>query len=302
MNLKFVYILFLCVCINSSVYSQSKIILPITDISIEKEFISAKELIKKNEFQSYKQGIELIDELENLVEESKKLKLKLAFYRQKSLFLFENYDYDNALKYIHKSIDLLKNNIDNRTLGFNYELLGVIKNSQEKFKERDEAFIKAEELLSVNATDEENIDINFNLSFIYKEYKDWEKVIYYSKRALHLIDDTNNNESRRRYLNLFVAESYLELNKLDSCLEYLKKVESDSYFLPDQYLLMASYFKIKGNLFERKGDLKQATSSYNSSNDFFQKLSVLRTKEIKESLKLNNSLQLKEVENNRIKG
>ena len=41
---------------------------------------------------------------------------------------------------------------------------------------------------------EENIDINFNLSFVYKEYKDWQKVIDYSKTALYLIEETKQNE------------------------------------------------------------------------------------------------------------
>jgi CheY-like chemotaxis protein len=301
MNFKLFYILFLYVSVCVNVYGQNNVILPITESSIEEQFNSAKELIKKNDFKSYKKGIELIDELESLIEDSKNLKLRLFFYRQKSLFLFENYDYDKALKYIYKSIGLLKNNIDDRTLGFNYELLGVIKNSQESFKERDEAFIKAEKLLRINASEEENIDINFNLSFVYKEYEDWQKVIHYSKKALHLIESTKKNESRRRYLNLFVAESYLELNNLNLATYFLEKVEHDSYFLPDQYLLMASYFKLKGDLFGKKGNLKQATSSYNTSSDFYQKLSLLRTKDIKEKLKLTHSLQLKEVENSRIK-
>ena len=301
MKLIFVYRLFFIIAICLNGYGQNNVILPVTESSIEQQFITAKDFIKKSDFKSYKKGAELIDQLEEAVEKSKNIKLILSFYRQKSLFLFENYDYETALSYIHKSIELLKNNADDRTLGFNYELLGVIKNTQEKFKERDKAFIKAEELLSKSASKEENIDINFNLSFVYKEYKDWQKVIDYSKTALYLIEETNQNESRRRYLNLFVAESYLELEDYKMCSEYLKRVEQDSYFLPDQYLLMASYFKIKGDLFNRIGDFKQASSSYNLSSDFYQKMSLLRTNEIKKTLKLTHSLQLKEVENNRIK-
>lgn len=301
MKLILIYRLFFIIAICLNGYGQNNVILPVTESSIEQQFITAKDFIKKSDFKSYKKGAELIDQLEEAVEKSKNIKLILSFYRQKSLFLFENYDYETALSYIHKSIELLKNNADDRTLGFNYELLGVIKNTQEKFKERDEAFIKAEELLSKSASKEENIDINFNLSFVYKEYKDWQKVIDYSKTALYLIEETKQNESRRRYLNLFVAESYLELEDFKMCSEYLKRVEQDSYFLPDQYLLMASYFKIKGDLFNRKGDFKQASSSYNLSSDFYQKMSLLRTNEIKKTLKLTHSLQLKEVENNRIK-
>ena len=301
MKLILIYRLFFIIAICLNGYGQNNVILPVTESSIEQQFITAKDFIKKSDFKSYKKGAELIDQLEEAVEKSKNIKLILSFYRQKSLFLFENYDYETALSYIHKSIELLKNNADDRTLGFNYELLGVIKNTQEKFKERDEAFIKAEELLSKSASKEENIDINFNLSFVYKEYKDWQKVIDYSKTALYLIEETKQNESRRRYLNLFVAESYLELEDFKMCSEYLKRVEQDSYFLPDQYLLMASYFKIKGDLFNRIGDFKQASSSYNLSSDFYQKMSLLRTNEIKKTLKLTHSLQLKEVENNRIK-
>lgn len=301
MRFRLVIILFLTVSAFITTYGQNNVDLNMTEASIESQFNSAKELIKNNDFKSYKEGIDKIEELETVIENSKDLKLKLAFYRQKSLFLFENYDYEMALNYIDKSIKLLKNSKDDRMLGFNYELLGVIKNTQEKFKERDEAFIKAEKLLSTSASNEENIDINFNLSFVYKEYEDWRKVIFYSKKALHLIELTNKNESRRRYLNLFVAESYLELNNLELCSEYLTKVENDSYFLPDQYLLMASFFKIKGDLQGKKGNFKEATSSYNVSSDFYQKLSFLRTKDIKEKLKLTHSLQLKEVENNRIK-
>ena len=105
MKLKTIYILFLTISVFVSTYGQNNIKLPITENSIEEEFNTAKELIKNNEFVSYKQGIELIDELEKSVKKSNQLKLRLAFYRQKSLFLFENYDYDNALKYIHKSIN-----------------------------------------------------------------------------------------------------------------------------------------------------------------------------------------------------
>ena len=83
MKLKTIYILFLTISVFVSTYGQNNIKLPITENSIEEEFNTAKELIKNNEFVSYKQGIELIDELEKSVKKSN-LKSKIGQFKLRS--------------------------------------------------------------------------------------------------------------------------------------------------------------------------------------------------------------------------
>lgn len=301
MRLKLYWVLIFCLGFSFLSFCQDYSKLVLTEKIIEDEVNSSLELMQKGDLDSYKKGVDNVDQLEHAVEIAKNTKLKLIFYKSKSFLLFKNYDYETALSYINKSIKILKNYPDNRLLGLNYELLGVIYNTQELLKERDNYFLKAERLLSKYESFEENIDINFNLAYIYKEYEDWNKVIYYSNQALSFIKLAEQTQSRSRYLNLFLAESYLKLNDLNRVKFYLDRVEKDPSFLPDQLLLMASYFKIKGYLFEKTNDFKNATASFNISSDFYQKLSLSRSKEIKETLKLNHNLQLKEKENYSIK-
>ena len=82
MRFRLVIILFLTVSAFITTYGQNNVDLNMTEASIESQFNSAKELIKNNDFKSYKEGIEIIDVLEIVIENSKDLKLKLAFYRQ----------------------------------------------------------------------------------------------------------------------------------------------------------------------------------------------------------------------------
>ena len=68
MKLILIYRLFFIIAICLNGYGQNNVILPVTESSIEQQFITAKDFIKKSDFKSYKKGAELIDQLEEAVE------------------------------------------------------------------------------------------------------------------------------------------------------------------------------------------------------------------------------------------
>ncbi|WP_320814872.1 response regulator [Flavobacterium sp.] len=295
-----VYALLLFLSFNSTL-AQGYISDELTIKSLNEEIEQAKSLIEAKSDDSYQNGVDLFLKIEKKIISTKDTLFLLDFYKTKIDVYLANYDFDNALIYANKGFKLLEIHKDNRQLGFFYEILGVINYSQEKEKERDEAFIKAEELLSKYAKPEENIDINFNLAVISKENKDWNKTLQYSNRALFFIENTKKSEVRKKYLYTFLAEAYLKLGQLDKADEFLKELETDKNLLDNKLLLVASYYSLRAQFYEKKKNFKEATSFYNKSNDAYAKLSFEKTKEIRSSLKLKGNLQLKDIENQTIK-
>ena len=146
-----------------------------------------------------------------------------------------------------------------------------------------------------------HIDINFNLAVISKENKDWNKTLQYSNRALFFIETTKKSEIWKKYLYTFLAEAYLKLDQLDKADKFLKELEADKTLLDNRLLLVASYYSLRAQFYEKKLNFKEATSFYSKSNEAFAKLSFEKTKEIRSSLQLKGNLHLKNIENQRIK-
>lgn len=269
--------------------------------SLNEEITQAKLFIEEKSDDSYQKGIDLFDKIEGKIKASKDTLFLLDFYKTRIDVYLANYDFDNAFIYANKGFDLLEEYEDKKQLGFYYEILGVIYYSQEKDIERDSAFLKAEELLSKYAKPEENIDINFNLAVISKEKEDWNKTIQYSNRALFFIETTKKSEVRKKFLYTFLAEAYLKLNQLENADEFLKKLEADKELLKYRPLLVASYYSLRAQFYEKKENFKEATSFYNKSNEAYAKLSFEKTKEIRSSLQLKSNLKLQDIENKAIK-
>lgn len=294
------YVIFLVFSCNE-ICSQGYVSDELTIKMFNEEISQAKTLINAKSDDSYQNGIDLFLKIEKKIISAKDTLFLLDFYKTRIDVYLSNFDYESALDDANKGFEILKKHEDNRQLGLYYEVLGVIKYSQEKVDERNAAFVKAEELLRNFGKPEENIDINFNLAVIAKENKDWEKTLHYSQKALSLIESTKKSENRKKYLYTFIAESYLHFNKLEKVDEYLRMLESEDDLLNNRLLLVASYYSLRAKYFEKKGNLKQATLFYNKSNEAFEKLSFEKTIEIRSALQLKGNLQLKELENQRIK-
>lgn len=270
-------------------------------LSIQKEIENAQTLINKKTDNSYQEGIDLFSKIEAKVSQTNDTLFILDFYKIRIESCLSNFDYDDALNYTNKGFLLLKKYDNKRYLGIYYELLGVIKYSQEKNLERDNAFFKAEYYLRNFASPEENIDINFNLAVISKEKQNWTSTQKYALEALRLIKVTQTNQIRKKYLYTFLAEANLNLENLQQTDFYLRKLESDKELLNNKLLLVASYYGLRARYFEKNNDFKKASYFFNKSNETYAKLSFEKTKQIKESFKLESNLQLKDLENQKIK-
>lgn len=296
-NYVFIISLFCFFCSNSQNYSSDSLSI----LNLKSEISKAEELIAVKEGNSYQEGIDLFNEIEEQIKATKDTLLLLDFYKIRTENYFQNFDYENSLKYILKGFRLNKSYKSPKYLGVYYELLGVIYYSLEKDEARNIAFLKAEYYLRNYGSNEENIDINFNLAVINKDAKNWDKTVKYSLQSLDLITKTQKALVRRKYLYAFLAESYLNLENLSQADYYLNKIESDINFANDKLLLIASYYGLKGVLYQKKGKYKEASSLLQKSNEVYNKLSFERTKDIKASLKEKSNFQLQELENKKIK-
>ena len=87
---------------------------------------------------------------------------------------------------------------------------------------------------------------------------------------------------------------------MDKADKFLKELEADKTLLDNRLLLVASYYSLRAQFYEKKLNFKEATSFYSKSNEAFAKLSFEKTKEIRSSLQLKGNLHLKNIENQRI--
>lgn len=269
--------------------------------TIKKEIKKAQDLVSAKADDSYQEGLDLFNVIEENVLATKDTLLLLDFYKSKIETYLSRFDYDNALNYTNKGFTLLEKYDNKKYLGLYYELLGVINYSLEDNEARDKAFLEAEYYLKRYASKEENIDINFNLAVINKEKKNWNATEKYSLQSLELINTTQKALVRRKYLYTFLAEVYLNKNNLQKADYYLKKIEADVNLSNNRLLLIASYYGLRATYFKKKGMHIEASIFFEKSNEAYNKLSFERTKEIKASLKEKANLQLQELENQKIK-
>lgn len=251
-----------------------------TTDSIDNRFKIAHKLINSNRNSDFIIGIEGLNKLQKDLEQYDNKDLLLSYYKNRANLLIENYhDFKNAEGYINKGFAILKNHPDNRNLGFFYELLGVERDAEKRIQERNAAFLNAEKYLSKYASKKDNIDINFNLAKVNKDKEQWDKVYYYATKSLNLIKETNYNVDRSTFLNLFLAESLLHLNKIPDAEEYLKKVENDKLFKSKNKLVLYRYYDAKGYYYEITKKLKEATENYKIGNYYLNLLNLDRVQE-----------------------
>jgi signal transduction histidine kinase/CheY-like chemotaxis protein len=261
----------------------------------------ARRFIEKKDQISYNHGVALLLKFEKEIIATKDDRIKLLFYRAVIEMFVECKDYNSPKQYFDKGFKILKSVNNKKELGLFYEYYGVLKYYQGSLEERNKYYLIAEDLLKKYGSDAENIDINFNLTIIYKEKKEWKKSIHFAKKALKNINSSKTKLDRIDYLHLYLAENYLNLNNIDSVGYYLKETEKNGYFIRENSFDEPLFYQIKGEYLIKTANEKQGFTLLKLSNDKYKELFTKKTKELRNSYQLSNNLKLAEYDNKRIK-
>ncbi len=297
----FIYLIYLLVHLNGANLIGQDIEEPISRDSIQEILnISSKYLVRLSH-PDHDKGVHLLDLAENLVSKMDDPKLKILVNRHKLNYLISISDTVLAEEYLKKNLTLIEQVGDKRELGLYYEFLGVLKSLQNRDKERINAYKKAVELLNKYGEKEDLIDANYNLAYILKSKNQWKKSIDHAQISLDAIEVTGVKKNRKKYLYLFLAECYIQLDNLTQSETYFAKIEKDEFYKKDDPFYFGFLYQTKGKFYEKKGDFIASSLNYEKSSSNFLNYGRRRAKQISSSLSLANKLNLKEEENRRIK-
>ena len=271
------------------------------ETEITTKIAEARKFIDRKDQSNYTKGVKILNDYEKKIDSINDYRVKLIFYRAVIEMFLECRDYNSPKNYFDKGFKILRTVDNKKELGLFYEYLGVLKHYQGSLIERNKYYVIAENLLKKYGSNAENIDINYNLTVIYLEERNWVKTVSFAKKTLKNIQISQTKVDRINYMNLYLAESYLNLNKIDSAGFYLKESEKNGYFIRKNSFDEALYYQIKGDYNLKIGKQEQGNKFLKLSNDKYKKLFVKKIKELQNSYQLSNNLKLKEYENKRIK-
>ena len=275
-------------CYNLS-YSQDT--LKISSVYVNSKIKEIDKLISKNKQESYFNGIDKLNNLENELIDIDNSDFLCDFYLYSSSVFLNRYDLSNALKYINKGLKLAIQTNNNRKKGLFYESLGVVYNFYEQKDKRDAAFYKSKEYLTKYAPLSEQSDMYYNLSYISLDNEAWDKSLEYALKC-DSITRFVQKEIRGPGLLLGIAECYVKLNKLEETRNYLDRVSSSDIFDFNNFILMQRYYKIYGELLLKEGDVLKAIEMYKLSNECILKVNKQNILKINENLTIQNKMQL----------
>jgi len=259
------------------------------------QFETAKKLFEDNDYDHYQQGTKIINKLEKELIKNKNYDQLLYLYLEMSYFYVTKYDYTSSKKFLDKVDRILSKHNNNCIRGEYYEHLAVFYNSQGN-KKLDERFTLLSQIfLSKYAPKEKQVDMYYNLILLYLNKKDWNKTLENSLKFLE-INAATGGDSDQPEINLFIAESYYNLNNVAKAFEYMDLVKKSDVFQnhDDDFLLKSRYYSILGRLYEKQNKYKEATANFMIAGDFYQKRLVYRV--VKMNLFLNQKREL-EVKN-----
>ncbi|WP_108868099.1 hybrid sensor histidine kinase/response regulator [Aquimarina aquimarini] len=246
-------------------------------------------------------GTYLLEYAENLVKEINDPYIKLEVNKAIIDFFFQRRDTIKAEEYLAENFKIIKELNDQRELGLYYESMGIFELEKGNKKEGHHAFLTAEKLLRKYGKKEDVIDINYNLCLLYLREKKWNLVIVHALRSIDAVVNTQVKRNRKRNLNLFLAEGYINLGQFDkarSCFDIIEK-EKSTYATDLNF--KGKLFYAKGFYYEKQNNYKKASFLYSQSSKSFSEHYNKRSREISTTRILSNKLNLKEEENKRIR-
>lgn len=267
------------------------------DTLVLKEFKKAEELISQNKYESYQQGNKIISGLEKKLLSEKNYNQLLYLYLEISYFYLTQYDYSTSKKILDKVNTLLEKHNNNSIRGQYYEHLAVFYNAQGR-EDLDEKYtLLSEKFLTKYAPKEKQVDLHYNLILLYLKKEDWKKTILYSQKFLKINEETGG-DSDQPEIDLFIAESYYNLNQLAEAFHYLDIVKKSDIFLnhDNDFLLKSRYYLILGELYQKQNKYQEAAVNLKIANDYFKKRLVYRVTKLNTSLNQKRELEVKNIE------
>lgn len=246
-------------------------------------------------------GIYFLELAEKLIKKVDDPLLEIHVNRTKMGFFLDKRDTIRVKEYLAKNLKIIKQINDKRQLGLYYEGLGVHKSMQGKKEEGYQAYLIAEQLLRKYGKTKDVIDINYNLCSRYMKVKRWNEAVEHALKSLNAIKKTGVKKNRRKNLNLFLVESYINLKEFEKAERYFDTIEKEKSTYSGDLNFEGRLYSSKGLYYEKIGDYKKAALFYSQSFNNLLKYHGQRTREVSTTLALSNKLDLKEEENKRIK-
>jgi signal transduction histidine kinase/CheY-like chemotaxis protein len=246
-------------------------------------------------------GIYFLELAEKLIKKVNDPLLEIHINRNKMDFFLNKSDPIRVEEYLARNLKIIKQIDDKRQLGLYYEDLGVHRSTQGEKEEGYQAYLIAEQLLRKYGEAKDVIDINYNLSVRYLQEERWNESIEHALKSVEAIKVTGVKQDRRKNLNLFLIESYINLKEFEKAERYFDTIEKERNVYSGDLYFTGRLFSKKGLYYERIEDYEKAASFYSQSLNSFLNYHNQRTKEVSSALALSNQLNLKEEENKRIK-
>ncbi|WP_103071736.1 response regulator [Aquimarina sediminis] len=269
--------------------------------SIRKIIKKSEELVIKPSEKERNKAVHLLELAESLAETIDNPVFKIEVNRKMMDYFHWNKDTIKAKEYLAKNLEIIKKTNNKRQLGFYYEDLGVYKNVQGNKEEAYRSYLVAEQLLRKYGETKDNIDINYNLSSQNVKRQQWDKSVKYALKSLAAIEEAKVNQNRKKYLYLFLAESYTNLGQYKEAKKCFQAIEKEKPSYASDLYFNSLMFSKKGLFFKKQGNNKEAVVYYGQAYENLIKSYSLKMQEVSTSLTLSNKLNLEQEENKRIR-
>lgn len=278
---------------TSSAISQHTAI----DTVVLNEFEKAKKLLTQNDYDLYERGNKIITQLEKKLISEQNYDQLLYLYLEISYFYLTQYDYNSSQKTLDKVGKVLEKHNNNCIRGEYYEHLAVFYNAMGK-EDLDEKYtLLSEKYLTQYAPKEKQVDLYYNLTLLYLKKEDWKNTLLNSLKFLKINEETGGDKDQPE-IDLFIAESYYNLNQFDKAFAYLDRVNKSDVFMyhDDDFLLKSRYYLILGDLYEKQKKYKEAAVNLKIANDYFKERLVYRVSKLNKSLNQKRELEVKNIQ------
>ncbi len=165
--------------------------------------------------------------------------------------------YDKAKQILNEALELAeKHDLDKSII---YSSLGITYQREGLYEKSIEYFFVGLKLDEKESNNDGIITKSVNIANTYSKLGDNLKSIEYKKNVIHLIENTKNKKIRHQ-IGVFwnnMAVDYAQLNKLDSCIYYLKKSLHANSLADNKAEISRSYHNI-GIIFREKNQLDSA--------------------------------------------
>ncbi|MCL9805349.1 response regulator [Flavobacterium amniphilum] len=267
------------------------------DPKVLKEFEDAKKILEINDYDHYKEGSKMVNQLEKKLIDAENYDQLLYLYLEISYYHVTKFDYTSSKKVLDRAGKVLDKHNNNVIRGEYYEHLAVFYNSQGNEGLDEKYTLLSEKYLKQYAPREKQVDMYYNLTLLYLKKEDWPKTLDNSLKFLSLNKELGGDPDQPE-VSLLTAESYYNLNQLDKAREYLQMAQKSVIFqkYDEDFLLKSRYYSVLGRLYEKEHKYTEAADNLKIANDYFKKRLVYRVVKMNHFLNQKRELEVKNIE------